>query len=75
MCRWFDSCLRHLDIGKVYILFCASGSVVERRLAKAKVAGSIPVSRFFYLSAEARKIRVSAVFLLVFKLQIWDELG
>lgn len=27
---------------------CASGSVVERLLAKEKVAGSIPVSRFFY---------------------------
>lgn len=38
--------------------------MVERRLAKAKVAGSIPVSRSFYLSAEARKIRVSAVFML-----------
>ena len=30
-----------------YIL-CASGSVVEYRLAKARVAGSNPVSRFFY---------------------------
>ena len=28
---------------------CASGSVVERLLAKEKVAGSIPVSRFFIL--------------------------
>ena len=32
---------------------CASGSVVERLLAKEKVAGSIPVSRFF----NARKKR------------------
>lgn len=39
MCRRFDPGLRQL-----YDL-CASGSVVERRLAKAKVAGSIPVSR------------------------------
>ena len=29
-------------------VLCASGSVVERLLAKEKVAGSIPVSRFFY---------------------------
>ena len=28
-------------------LKCASGSVVEYRLAKARVAGSNPVSRFF----------------------------
>lgn len=28
---------------------CTSGSVVEYRLAKARVAGSNPVSRFFYL--------------------------
>lgn len=27
---------------------CASGSVVEHLLAKEGVAGSIPVSRFFY---------------------------
>ena len=27
---------------------CASGSVVERLLAKEKVAGSIPVSRLFF---------------------------
>ena len=37
--------------------------MVERRLAKAKVAGSIPVSRSFHLIAEAHKIRVSACFL------------
>ncbi len=30
---------------------CASGSVVEYRLAKARVAGSNPVSRFFYMYA------------------------
>ena len=29
------------------IFLCASGSVVEYRLAKARVAGSNPVSRFF----------------------------
>ena len=29
-------------------LKCASGSVVEHHLAKARVAGSNPVSRFFY---------------------------
>ncbi len=29
----------------VYFLQCGSGSVVERRLAKANVAGSNPVSR------------------------------
>ena len=38
-------------LGMVNIL-CASGSVVERRLAKAKVAGSIPVSRFLYFLRE-----------------------
>ena len=37
--------------------------MVERRLAKAKVAGSIPVSRSLEMIAEARKIRVSACFL------------
>ena len=31
-------------------LKCASGSVVEYRLAKARVAGSNPVSRFFIYS-------------------------
>ena len=31
---------------------CASGSAVEHLLAKEGVAGSIPVSRFFYLVAE-----------------------
>ena len=30
-----------------HIILCASGSVVEYRLAKARVAGSNPVSRFF----------------------------
>lgn len=30
------------------ILECASGSVVEHRLPKARAAGSNPVSRFFY---------------------------
>ena len=29
---------------------CTSGSVVEYRLAKARVAGSNPVSCFFYFS-------------------------
>ena len=32
----------------IRILCCTSGSVVEYRLAKARVAGSNPVSRFFY---------------------------
>lgn len=39
---------------------CASGSVVERLLAKEKVAGSIPVSRSIKI-ADTR--RVSAIFL------------
>ena len=36
-----------------YFVFslCASGSVVEYNLAKVGVAGSIPVSRSFYLAA------------------------
>lgn len=35
---------------------CASGSVVERLLAKEKVAGSIPVSRFFYTGNKKLKL-------------------
>ena len=31
------------------VVFCASGSAVEHLLAKERVAGSIPVSRFFFL--------------------------
>ena len=34
---------------------CASGSVVEYRLAKARVAGSNPVSCFFYLQKKIKK--------------------
>ena len=34
-------------------LKCASGSVVEYRLAKARVAGSNPVSRSFYLQRKS----------------------
>ena len=36
-------------------LKCASGSVVEYRLAKARVAGSNPVSCFFYLQKKIKK--------------------
>ncbi len=46
--RGFESRLALSRKGKQFhILFCASGSVVEYRLAKARVAGSNPVSRFF----------------------------
>ena len=43
--RRFESC--HPDLFKKIQFVCASGSVVEYRLAKARVAGSNPVSRFF----------------------------
>ena len=43
-------------------LKCASGSVVEYRLAKARVAGSNPVSRSFYLTQESCNSKVSCVF-------------
>ena len=42
-------------------MICASGSAVEHLLAKEGVAGSIPVSRSFYLAAEALFYGVSAV--------------
>ena len=38
-----------------HIILCASGSVVEYRLAKARVAGSNPVSRFFYCLNNIRR--------------------
>ena len=41
---------------------CTSGSVVEYRLAKARVAGSNPVSRSFYLTQESCNSKVSCVF-------------
>ena len=43
-------------------LKCASGSVVEDRLAKARVAGSNPVSRFFYWLEFLEFSRVPAFF-------------
>ena len=42
---------------------CASGSVVEYRLAKARVAGSNPVSRSFFLNGGVLFYAVSAVFI------------
>ena len=42
-------------------LKCASGSVVEYRLAKARVAGSNPVSRFFYWLELLDFSRISAI--------------
>ena len=45
-----------------YFLLCASGSVVEYRLAKARVAGSNPVSRSFLLSGKPVKSRLSRFF-------------
>ena len=45
-----------------HIILCASGSVVEYRLAKARVAGSNPVSRSFYLTQESCNSKVSCVF-------------
>ena len=53
--RRFESC--HPDSN-----ICASGSVVEYRLAKARVAGSNPVSRSFYLTQESCNSKVSCVF-------------
>ena len=41
---------------------CASGSAVEHLLAKEGVAGSIPVSRFFYFIRNLEKIWVSYFF-------------
>ena len=35
------------------VIICASGSVVEYRLAKARVAGSNPVSRSYFLFYKA----------------------
>ena len=63
MCRQFDSGLRHLDFEN-RITKCASGSVVERRLAKAKVAGSIPVSRSFHFKAEMTEDQIIFTFSL-----------
>ena len=40
--------LRVCDVSLIEYKLCASGSVVEYRLAKARVAGSNPVSRFFF---------------------------
>ena len=39
---------------------CTSGSVVEHRLAKARAAGSNPVSCFFYFNGNREFIKVSA---------------
>ena len=36
---------------------CASGSVVEHRLAKARAAGSNPVSRSYYINSELSSAR------------------
>ena len=41
----------------IFVGLCASGSVVERLLAKEKVAGSTPVSRFFYVKKSASERR------------------
>ena len=43
---------------------CASGTVVVRLLAKEKIAGSIPVSRLFFLPAEMPYKGVSAFFII-----------
>ena len=40
------------DVYSIIVLLCASGSVVEYRLAKARVAGSNPVSRFVLFAAK-----------------------
>lgn len=47
-----------------HIILCASGSVVEYRLAKARVAGSNPVSRSFYLTQESCNSKYPAFFVL-----------
>ena len=49
---WFNgrtSAFQAENVSSILITcsLCASGSVVEYRLAKARVAGSNPVSRFF----------------------------
>lgn len=43
---------------------CASGSAVEHLLAKEGVAGSIPVSRSFFLSEKPSKIKNFRTFLV-----------
>ena len=57
--------LFHLFAGntKADSTISASGSGVERRLAKAKVAGSNPVSRSFYLLRKSVRWQASGVFL------------
>lgn len=53
-------------INILYFLFdkwCASGSVVERRLAKAKAAGSNPVSRFLFLLLNPKFYKDFGVFI------------
>ena len=47
------------------ILECASGSVVEHRLAKARAAGSNPVSCFFYCPKFLVKSRFLGIFYVV----------
>ena len=54
---------------------CASGSGVERRLAKAKVAGSNPVSRSLLYPGNAVFMRVSGFFISLILLHLLYLLG
>ena len=55
-CRWFDSASgHHLKFNKY--LLCGSGSVVEHRLAKARVASSNLVFRSIFLRCYSQVVR------------------
>ena len=55
MCRWFDPVPRH---HLIIVRICESGSAVEHRLAKARVAGSIPVFRSIEAAWPSGKAKV-----------------
>ena len=72
---WFNgrtSAFQAENVSSILITcsLCASGSVVEYRLAKARVAGSNPVSRFFYYKNAYSDFTVS-VFLYVMDKPTW----
>ena len=50
-----DETVKMISICGFEGMLCTSGSVVEYRLAKARVAGSNPVSCFFYLQKKIKK--------------------
>ena len=55
-------------------LLCASGSAVEHLLAKEGVAGSIPVSRFFYLRRKPRFYQGFHYFCIVQKSKTFEDI-